>query len=99
MNKRGLIRGGLAATAFFASASLAERVADPFERHEEEYSIEGPRHNSEVFYLSVNNSDGSDDRLGDLMLLTAGGAALGSLLVRPESSQQVVVGDEAIDTE
>lgn len=68
---------GVALTAtLLAGGALAERVADPFERHGPNYAIEGPKGHSEVFYVSVNyqgpNGEKRDDRPGDALLVVMG---------------------------
>jgi hypothetical protein len=76
------LTAGLAITSALCFGALAERVADPLERHEIDYSLEGPNHQSEVFYMSVNshyNGEKHDDRVGDAMLAAGALAAMGAL--------------------
>ncbi len=76
-----------ASLALASGSMLAERVIDPFDRHDAEYTLQGPQHRSEVFYMSVNEVDANgrevnDDRFGDALLLATGGLALTALLIR-----------------
>jgi hypothetical protein len=80
------VSGILLALCVSSSAGLAERIADPFERHGLSYTLEGPQTHSEVFYLSSNwydnNGEKHDDRTGDLLLITSLASGLGAIALR-----------------
>jgi hypothetical protein len=77
-----LLRNVLLVTMLVSGVGLAERITDPFERHEHDFTLEGPRQNSEVFYVSSNwyDEEGNqhDDRSGDALIA---GIALSGLVV------------------
>jgi hypothetical protein len=86
--KMNYIKGVVFAAGLGSSLGLAERTIDPFDRHEYEYTIDGPQQRSDVFYVSVNGYDEHDnkhdDRLGDGLLMLTIAAGLGSLLLKTE---------------
>lgn len=78
-----LLAGALLAASVTSGVALAERIADPFDRYEPPYTLEGPPMHSETFYVSVNwyDSEGNkhDDRAGDAMIALTLASSLGAL--------------------
>lgn len=90
------MRKAVAGLALLSAASfggVAERVVDPFDRHDNDHTIEGPASHSEVFYMSVNTYDGNgekhDDRAGDAMIAAGALAITGAIVIgsRGESAE------------
>lgn len=93
MNKLRVASNALALTSAVSFGSLIERVADPFDRHEKQYTVEGPQGHSEVFYLSVNHYDAEgkhDDRTGDLLLACGALSVAGSIALRLRTEPEEV---------
>ena len=82
----GLLTKTLFGLSLLNGAATAERIADPFERHEHNFVLEGPTAFSEVFYASINwydaNGNKHDDREGDLLLLETVAYGIGALATR-----------------
>lgn len=87
--------GALLAFAVASGAGLAERIADPLERHAHDYVLEGPAPPSEAFYLSSNWYDESgkkhNDRVGDGLLAASLLLGTSSLLIRFESGSNAQI--------
>lgn len=87
-----ILKNVLLATCLASGMGIAERVADPFERHNTNYAVEGPEGHSEVFYVSTNWYDESgekhDDRFGDLLLLTSLATGVGVIAVGLSESEK-----------
>jgi hypothetical protein len=69
--QKSLLSFGLTADAILGVGLLAERMADPFNRYEQDYTLEGSSGRSEVSYITSNyyeNGKKHDDRLGDALL-------------------------------
>jgi len=82
---------GAAGISVISGVALGERLLDPFDRHDQNYTLEGPQRPSDVFYLSVNSYEGGekhDDRLGDLMLFLEAASVFGYVALRLVDSNQ-----------
>lgn len=91
---RSVLRGGLAGLAFVSGAAFAERVADPFGRHTNDYILEGPSGHREVGYVSTNyyvDGEKRDDRAGDALLLVALGSGAAALILSAKTDDQEII--------
>ncbi len=88
---RRVVKYGLAATMVAGPVALIERIADPWDRHDPAYTLEGPPQGSEVLYVSVNSYDPTgekhDDRVGDALIVATIGSVLGGVALRLTGSR------------
>lgn len=86
-----VLKVGLYAAPVLSGVALSERVIDPFDIHDHDYTLEGPSGPSEVFYMSSNfyepGGEKQDDRVGDFLLISTLVTGIGSIALRIRSDE------------